>query len=156
MTQEKKTPGPAVAEGEEARARLLEHYSEKAADHMIHPRHMERIVRPDGYARATAEDGEIIEFFLRLDDEVIAECTFQTTACAATLACASAAAELAQNKPLNKVLEVVTAEGFLRELDGLPEGNIHCCFRVAAAFRQAVADAVRHKAEPWKKLYRKT
>ena len=156
MSENKNVRLQADAEGEEARARLRENYSEKAVDHMLHPRNMRPIIRPDGHARVTTENGETVEFFLRLDHETLAECTFQTTACAATLACASAAAELARDKGLNEVLAVVTAERILDELDGLPEGNIHCSSQVAAAFRQAVADAVIHKAAPWKKLYRKT
>ncbi len=156
MSGKKKVRRQADAEEEEGRARLREHYSEKAVDHMLNPRNMSRIIHPDGYARATTENGETVEFFLRLDHETLAECAFQTTACAATLACASAAAELAQNKLLSEALAVVTAERILAELDGLPEGNIHCSRQVAAAFRQAVADAVSQKAEPWKKLYRKT
>jgi NifU-like protein involved in Fe-S cluster formation len=156
MAHQDKDRKPADAGEKDVEARLRENYSERAVDHMLHPRGMNRLNRPDGYVRTETENGETIEFFIRLDGETLAECTFQTTACAATLAYASAAAELAQDQHLRDVLAVVTSERILRELDGLPEGNVPCSGHVVAAFREAVADAMRHSAEPWKKLYRKT
>jgi len=112
-----------MSEQDDLRKKLRENYSERAVDHMLRPKNMRRVTKPDG--------------------------------CAATLACASAASELAERRDLNDVLAAVTAERILQTLGGLPEGNVHCAHRVAEAFRQAVADGFELKAAPWKKLYRK-
>jgi NifU-like protein involved in Fe-S cluster formation len=139
MPQSKKLRPKADSTQEDARAKLREHYSEKAVDHMLRPRNMGPLRRPDGQARTESGHGEAVEFFLQLDEERISACAFWTDGCAATLACASAATELARDKPLDKVQAVVTAERILTELDGLPEGNVHCAHFVAAAFREAAA-----------------
>jgi NifU-like protein involved in Fe-S cluster formation len=156
MPQSKKPRPPADVKQEDARAKLREHYSERTVDHMLRPRNMGPLRHPDGQARTESGHGEAVEFFLQLDGERISDCAFWTDGCAATLACASAATELARDKPLDKVLAVVTAERILTELDGLPEGNVHCAHLVASAFREAAADARSQRADPWKKLYRKT
>ncbi len=156
MRQSKKPRPETDAQQEAIRAKLRGLYSEKAVDHMLRPRNLGPLGQPDGHARTESGHGESVEFFLQLEGERISACTFWTDGCAATLACSSAATELARDQPLDEVLAVVTAERILAELDGLPEGNIHCAHQVAAAFREAAADARRQKAAPWKKLYRKT
>jgi len=140
-----------MKEQDSIRKKLRENYSERAVDHMLNPRNMRRIPKPDGYARATTENGETVEFFLRVSCDTLAECAFQADGCAAT-----PAMELAENKDLNEVLITVTAQRILQALGGLPEGNVHCAHLVAEAFRRAVADGFELKAAPWKKLYRKT
>jgi NifU-like protein involved in Fe-S cluster formation len=156
MSKSQKTQRTADDKKNEARARLRALYSARAVEHMINPRNMRPLPKADGHAQAAGEDGEKVEFFLLLERDRIAECAFQTDGCAATLACASAAAEMAVGLSLGEALLAVTAERILRALDGLPEGNVHCSALAARVFRSAVADARRTAAEPWKKLYRKT
>jgi nitrogen fixation NifU-like protein len=115
---------------------------------------MGRIRRPDGYARTPAGQGDTVEFFLRLEGDVLAECTFETDGCAATVACASAVTELAAGRSARRALAEVTDKEIIRALGGLPEGNLHCAGPVAETFRQAVADALGHKGQTWRKLYR--
>ena len=144
-----------MSEQDDLRKKLRENYSERAVDHMLRPKNMRRVTKPDGYARVAMDNGEMVEFFLTVSRGAVTECAFQTDGCAATLACASAVSELAERQDLNEVLTAVTAERILQTLGGLPEGNVHCAHRVAEAFRQAVADGFELKAAPWKKLYRK-
>lgn len=140
----------------EARAKLRNLYSARAVEHMLNPRNMRPVSQADGHAKAVSGDGETVEFFLLLDGDIITDCAFQTDGCAATLACASAATELAAGLSLGEAPLSVTAERILKALDGLPAGNVHCSALVAQAFRSAAADARQIAAEPWKKLYRKT
>lgn len=156
MAQSKKPEHEADARKEEARAKLLEHYSVRAVDHMLRPRNMGPVRQSDGHARTESGHGEAVEFFLQLDGDRISDCAFWTDGCAATMACASAATELARDAPLDRAPAAVTAELILAALDGLPEGNVHCAHLVATAFREAAADARSQRADPWKKLYRKT
>jgi len=150
-------PRPAAdADRKDVRAKFRELYSARAVEHMLNPRSMRSIPQADGHAKADSGHGETVEFFLLLEGDAIVNCTFQTDGCAATVACASAAAELAAGLTMNEAPFTVTAERILQALDGLPPGNVHCSALVAQAFRSAVADARDIAAEPWKKLYRKT
>lgn len=144
-----------TTEQEHARKKLRENYSERAVDHMLNPRNKRRVPRPDGYAKATTDGGETVEFFIHVRGNVLTEIAFETDGCAATLACASAAAELAANKTLTQAPAAVSARAIIRALDGLPRGNIHCAPFVAEVFHRAVADAWNHRDAPWKSLYRK-
>jgi len=156
MSKNQKPPRAADADQEEVRAKLRELYSARAVDHMLKPRNMRPVPQADGHAKADSGRGETVEFFLLLEGDAIADCAFQTDGCAATLAFASAATELAVGLTLDAAPFVVTAERILQALDGLPAGNVHCGALVAQAFRSAVTDARDTAAEPWKKLYRKT
>ena len=154
-----KNPKPRQAtddDKKEVRAKLRELYSAGAVEHMLNPRNMRPVPQADGHAKADSGHGETVEFFLLLEGDTIADCSFQTDGCAATLACASAATELAAGLTLDEAPFAVTAERILQALDGLPAGNVHCSALVAQAFRSAVADARDTAAEPWKKLYRRT
>jgi NifU-like protein involved in Fe-S cluster formation len=156
MPKHQKPDRAADADRQDVRAKLLEIYSERAVDHMLNPRNMRPVPQADGQAKADSGHGETVEFFLRLEGGLIIDCAFQTDGCAATLACASAATELAVGLTLDEAPLAVTAERVLQALGGLPPGNVHCGALVAQAFRSSVADARDTAAEPWKKLYRRT
>ena len=156
MPKNQKPPRAADADKNEVRAKLRELYSARAVEHMLNPRNMRSVPQADGQAKADSGHGETVEFFLLLEGDTITDCAFQTDGCAATLACASAATELAAGLTLDEAPFAVTAKRILQALDGLPAGNVHCGALVAQAFRSAVADARDTAAEPWKKLYRKT
>ncbi len=151
----KKRSEAGAAGNEVANPELLRLYSEKAVDHMIRPRNMRRISHPSGYARVDTGHGECVEVFVELDGEDILDCSFQTSGCAATLACSSAATELVAGKKIGEALAGLTAEAILAAVGGLPEGNIHCASLAVESVRAALADALSNRDQPWKKLYRR-
>jgi nitrogen fixation NifU-like protein len=158
----KARPGPqaarAAAPQGPARAiegALREHYSAKAVDHMLRPRNAGRIARPAGYGRVESGHNESVEIFIDLEGGTVTACTFETDGCAATLACASAATELARGRTADEVLNAVTSAAIVEALGGLPPGNVHCAGLVAQALRTALLDARTPGPEPWKKLYRR-
>ncbi len=146
-----KSEGPSAAIG----PKLRELYSAKAVDHMLHPRNRGRIARPAGYGRVESGSNESVEFFIDLRGGSVTACLFETDGCAATLACASAATELAKGRTADDVLTGLTAAAIIEVLGGLPPGNTHCASLVARALRTAVLDARTPGSEPWKKLYRR-
>lgn len=135
--------------------RLRELYPAKAVDHMLHPRNRGRIARPAGYAKVESGPGESVEFFIDLRGGTVTACLFETDGCAATLACASAATELALGRTADEILGDLSPAAIIEALGGLPPGNTHCAGFVARALRTAVLDARTPGAEPWKKLYRR-
>jgi nitrogen fixation NifU-like protein len=131
-------------------------YSEAVIDHWQHPRNFKTLESPDGYARVKGVCGDTMEMFLRVKDEKVIECTFQTDGCGTTIVCGSVATELATGKPFIEALGSVSAAEILKVLGGLPEESVHCAQLAAETLRRALADYLCQKSAPWMKNYRKT
>jgi nitrogen fixation NifU-like protein len=131
-------------------------YSEEVIDRWINPRNLGKMENPDGYGKVVGGCGDTIEIFIRMESETIAECTFVTDGCGATLACASMATELALGRSFQEALATVNADIILKKLGGLPEGNIHCAQLASQSLRHALADVLHQQKSSWKKTYRKT
>ena len=130
-------------------------YSETAIDHWQNPRNFKAMDNPDGYAQVRGTCGDTMEMFLRMKNEIISECTFQTDGCGTTIVCGSVATELAVNRSFTAALGAVSTGEILRVLGGLPESDVHCAQLAAETLRRALADYLYQKRAPWRKLYRK-
>ena len=122
----------------------------------VTPPHLGTIETPDGHARVTGRCGDTMEMFLKMKDDVILQCTFQTDGCGTTIACGSVATELARGKTFTLALASVSAGEILKKLGGLPEEDVHCAQLAAETLRRALADYLYQKRSPWKKHYRRT
>ena len=131
-------------------------YSEKVIHHWQRPRNFQKMDNPDGYAQVKGPCGDTMEMFLEMTEEVVKRCTFQTDGCGTTIACGSAATELAQNKSFIQALGAISADEILKRLGGLPEEDVHCAQLAAETLRRALADYLYQKRTPWKKHYRNT
>jgi len=131
-------------------------YSEAVIERWMNPRNLGKLDNPDGYGKVAGGCGDTIEIFIRMEQDTIAECSFTTDGCGATLACASMATELAQGRSFQEALATVSADEILKKLGGLPEGNVHCAQLASQSMRHALADVLHHRQSPWKKTYRKT
>jgi len=130
-------------------------YSPGVIDHWQNPRNFRRMERADGYAENKGSCGDTMEMFLRVKDDKVIECTFQTDGCGTTIVCGSVATELAAGKPFIEVLGTVSAAEILRVLGGLPDESVHCAQLAAETLRRALADYLSQKIAPWRKNYRK-
>jgi nitrogen fixation NifU-like protein len=152
------------SELEEAARRLQERIIEDlrrtcspaVIDHWQHPRNFKTLDSPDGYAKNTGSCGDTMEMFLRVRNQTVVECAFQTDGCGTTIVCGSAASELATGRSLIEVLGAVSAAEILRVLGGLPDESVHCAQLAAETLRRALADYLYQKNAPWKRDYRKT
>ncbi len=96
-----------------------------------------------------------MEMFIKMKDEKISECGFQTDGCASSIVCGSIATELAQNKSFTQALGLISADEILTRLGGLPESDVHCAQLAAETMRRALANWLSKKKSPWKKYYRR-
>jgi len=128
-------------------AELRRTYSPAVIDHWLNPRNFRTLEAADGFARNTGVCGDTMEMFVRMKNDRIVECTFQTDGCGTTIVCGSAATELARGRALLEALGRVSAEGILRALGGLPEGSLHCAQLAAETLRRALADFLSRKKE---------
>jgi nitrogen fixation NifU-like protein len=131
-------------------------YGPVVLDHLENPRNFRILESPDGRAELQGVCGDTMEMFVRVKEETITECAFQTDGCGTTIVCGSVATELAAGRPLIEALGAVSAAEILKVLGGLPESDVHCAQLAAETLRRALADYLHQKNSPWKKNYRKT
>ena len=131
-------------------------YSATVIDYWQNPRNFRKMDSPDGYAKVKGPCGDTMEMHIRMKNEKISECTFQTDGCGTTIVCGSVASELAQDKSFTQALALISAEAILKRLGGLPESDVHCAQLAAETLRRALADYLYQKKAPWKKHYRRT
>ncbi|MFZ2055146.1 MAG: iron-sulfur cluster assembly scaffold protein [Candidatus Aminicenantales bacterium] len=131
-------------------------YSPAVIERWQNPRNFRILEDPDGRARVQGVCGDTMEMFLRVKDETITECAFQTDGCGTSIVCGSVATELAVGKLLIEALGAVSAGEILKVLGGLPESDVHCAQLAAETLRRALADYLHRRNALWKKNYRKT
>lgn len=135
---------------------IRKRYSETVIDHWQNPRNFRKIENPDGYASVKGSCGDTMEMSIKMNNEKISECGFQTDGCGTSIACGSLATELALNKSFTQALAVVSADEILKRFGGLPASDVHCAQLAAETLRRALADYLYQKRDPWKKHYRGT
>ncbi len=141
---------------EQIMKQIRKEYSDIVIDHWQNPRNFSKMENPDGCAKVKGSCGDTMEMFIRMKNDRIAECTFQTDGCGTTIVCGSVASEVAQNKTFTQALALISADEILKRVGGLPESDIHCAQLASETLRRALADYLFQKKAPWKKHYRRT
>lgn len=141
---------------EEIERDVLATYGPTVLEHWKHPRNLGLLENPAGYARVKGTCGDTMEMSVRVGEDVVVACGFQTDGCGTTVVCGSAATWLATNRTIIQALGAVTCRGILEVLGGLPEADVHCAELAAETLRRALADYLANKNSPWKSHYRKT
>ena len=115
-------------------------YSDKDMDHFQHPRNVGKIDDADGIGEVgNAKCGDIMRMYIKVKDDVITDCKFNTFGCGSAIATSSMATELIKGKPISEALEL-SNKAVVEALDGLPAHKIHCSVLAEEAVRAAVKD----------------
>ena len=115
-------------------------YSDKVMDHFQHPRNVGKIDDADGIGEVgNAKCGDIMRMYIKVKDDVITDCKFNTLGCGSAIATSSMATELIKGKPISEALEL-SNKAVVEALDGLPAHKIHCSVLAEEAVRAAVKD----------------
>lgn len=114
----------------------------------------ERVSASDGHGRESSDCGDLIEFFVQLKDDTVAEVHCHVAGCTNVFVSARAAGTLVKNKSLREAIAVTTAQN-IDDIAALPEQNRHCADMAADAMKKALFDAATSAREPWRRLYRK-
>jgi nitrogen fixation NifU-like protein len=112
------------------------------------------IADADAYASVMGSCGDNMEMWLKVHDNRIADISFWTDGCGATIACGSMAAELAKGKTLGEAMSI-NASIIIEQLGGLPNNHIHCAGLASLTLKKALVEYINLEKEPWKKAYRK-
>lgn len=121
-------------------------FSFTVVEHAAKPKNLGRMEQPDGSSAVCGWCGEVMEFYVRLNGDEIAETTFVADGCVSTMACGDMLAEMARGKPVTAA-EAITAEELQAALGGLPFANQHCSELAVSALRDALADARRSQPD---------
>jgi len=115
-------------------------YSEKVMDHFRNPRNIGILEDANGVGEVgNAKCGDIMKIYLKIEDDTIADVSFETFGCASAIASSSMATELIKGKPLSEALEL-TNRAVTEALDGLPAPKIHCSVLAEEAIKSAIKD----------------
>jgi nitrogen fixation NifU-like protein len=122
-------------------------YSEKVMDMFQNPKNMGEIENPDGIGRVgNPKCGDLMELYIKVEDDIITDVKFKTFGCAAAIATSSMITEMAVGKTLDEAMKI-TRQDVADELEGLPPVKMHCSNLAADALQAAIEDYRKKKAE---------
>ena len=120
-------------------------YTEKVIEHFTNPRNVGIIENPSGYGKVGSPAcGDIMEIFLKIENEIITDVKFRTFGCASAVASSSVSTELIKGKTVGEALRF-TNKSVIDELGGLPPVKIHCSVLAEEAIKLALADYLSKK-----------
>ena len=123
-------------------------YSEKVLDHFRNPRNVGTLEGDDvAYGKVgNPTCGDIMEMFIRIDDDKITDAKFRTFGCGSAIATTSMTTEMVIGMTLDEAMKV-TRQDVADELDGLPPIKMHCSNLAADALHEAIKNYRRGRGE---------
>jgi len=113
-------------------------YSEKVKDHFMNPRNVGEIEDADGIGEVgNPACGDIMNFYIKVDDDKVTDVKFKTFGCGAAIAVSSMISEMAKGKSVDEALKITNME-VAESLEGLPQNKLHCSNLGADALQAAI------------------
>lgn len=117
-------------------------YSDKAIDMFLRTKDNRKIDSPDGFAIIKGSCGDTMEIFLKVDNGVIIDSSFQTDGCNPSKASGGMVARMVKGKRIAEIKKL-TPQDILDALGGLPEENEHCASLAVDTLKEALEDMAR-------------
>jgi len=115
-------------------------YTDKVMDHFSNPRNVGSIEHADGVGTVgNAKCGDIMQIYLKVENDIIQDVKFKTFGCGAAIATSSMATEMVKGKTIDEAL-TLTNRAVMEALDGLPPAKIHCSLLAEQAIHAAIED----------------
>lgn len=118
-------------------------FSRTTLEEARHPSNMGPMEDPTITAHRVGTCGDSMEFFVKVEDDVLVEVTFLTDGCGATVACGSMLSKMVKGRRVDEVMSLRETD-LIERLDGLPEENLHCA-RLAVGTLQGAVNAVKQE-----------
>jgi nitrogen fixation NifU-like protein len=93
----------------------------------------------DGHTRITGPCQDTMEFWVRIQDGVIAEVNYITDGCWSSIASGFTAARIAKGLSVEEAMGI-EQEHVLKAMGGLPEESEHCALLAANTLKAALKD----------------
>lgn len=115
-------------------------YSEKVMDHFKNPRNVGKMEDANGVGEVgNAVCGDIMKMYIKVENDIITDVSFNTFGCGSAIATSSMATELIKGKPISEAL-TLSNKAVVEALDGLPANKLHCSVLAEEAVKAAVKD----------------
>ena len=125
----------------------MSQYSEKVMDHFANPRNVGEIENADGIGKVgNAVCGDIMNLYLRVENNVITDAKFKTFGCGAAIATSSMVTELVKGKTIDEAL-AITNRAVAEALGGLPPIKMHCSVLAEEALQSAIDDYLKKQRD---------
>jgi len=119
-------------------------YSEKVMDHFRNPRNVGEIENADGIGHVgNPTCGDIMELYIKVNDNVIADAKFKTFGCGAAIATSSMVTELVIGKTIDEARRI-SNRAVAEALGGLPKIKLHCSVLAEEALKSAIEYYLKH------------
>ncbi|MEO0231427.1 MAG: Fe-S cluster assembly scaffold protein NifU [candidate division WOR-3 bacterium] len=120
-------------------------YSEKVLEHFRNPRNMGRIEDADGIGKVgNPVCGDVMYIYIKVENDRIVDCKFETFGCAAAIATSSMITEMVKGKTLEEALKITNRQ-VADALDGLPPVKYHCSLLAEEGIKAAIEDYLKKK-----------
>lgn len=121
-------------------------YSSIVLDHFKNPRNVGDIPDADGVGEVgNPVCGDIMNVYIKVADDRIADIKFKTFGCGAAIAVSSMITEMAKGKTLEEAMKIKNAD-VAEALGGLPPNKLHCSNLGADALHGAIKNYLDRKA----------
>ena len=115
-----------------------EQYTSKVMEHFMNPRNVGEIPDADGVGHVgNPVCGDIMELYIKVEDNKIVDAKFKTFGCGAAIATSSMITELVKGKSLDEALDI-SNRAVVDALGGLPKRKLHCSVLAEQALRGAI------------------
>jgi nitrogen fixation NifU-like protein len=115
-------------------------YSEKVMEHFSNPRNIGEIENANGVGEVgNPVCGDMMSFYIKVENDKIADIKFKTFGCVAAIAVSSMVSEMAMGQTLDEAKKI-TKKSVAESLDGLPKEKMHCSNLGADALAKAIED----------------
>lgn len=115
-------------------------YSKKVMEHFMNPKNVGTIENPDGYGKVgNPVCGDLMEMFIRVEDDIITDIKFRTFGCGSAIATSSMVTEMVKGMNVDEAMKI-KRDDVADELDGLPPRKMHCSNLAADALHEAIKD----------------
>ena len=112
-------------------------FSEKVVEEYNNPKNIGKMAKPDAYAILKGWCGDTMEMYLKMEHEIVADISFMTDGCGATIACGSMLTSMVKGKSIDEA-EAITEDDLIAALDGLPEEDLHCAYLAIITLENAL------------------
>ena len=115
-------------------------YSQTVMDNFSNPNNAGEIENADGIGEVgNPACGDMMTFYIKVEDDMIADVKFKTFGCVAAIAVSNMVSEMAKGKTVEEASKI-TKQSVADALDGLPKEKMHCSNLGADALLAAIKD----------------
>ncbi|OPX29216.1 MAG: Fe-S cluster assembly scaffold protein NifU [Candidatus Omnitrophica bacterium 4484_171] len=115
-------------------------YTNKVLEYFKNPRNMGKIDDADGIGKVgNPVCGDVMWIYIKVKNNKIIDCKFQTFGCVAAVATSSIMTEIVKGKTIDGALNI-SNKNVVKELGGLPDIKMHCSLLAEEGIKKAIED----------------